>query len=284
MSLKLRWVFHRIWTQYIRRKEAQCNDRLASWLHYPVNHCCWYISSKTIFVWITAKTVFHNVLTPSYFAAMTSSCVSKTMLELQHIPTGFGWMRHLLPVPCCTQQAASLQYLDVPFQDQSFSITPSQEWSKHKTDSRAITWLLGLRFHTCDTSVFVSESYSDWSMLSSSKTRNCQKVPAATLSRLFSLFFPSNSSPTQLRVIQCAGIVQDKDFSCRFYRKRPVLNQAVIVKDRMHKLVTGIKASDRSVGPCNLMLAYLALPVTAILLCSQRKVQCCAWHSPCHCL
>lgn len=67
------------------------------------------------------------MLTPSYSAVMTSSCVSKTVLELQHIPTGFGWMKHLLPAPRWAQQAASLQYLNVPFQEQSFAITPSWE-------------------------------------------------------------------------------------------------------------------------------------------------------------
>lgn len=86
---------------------------------------------------------------------MTSSCVSKMMLELQHFPTGFGWRKHSLPVPCGTQQAATLQYLDVPFWEQSFAITPSREQSKSTTDNRAIPWLLGFYFHTCDTLVFV---------------------------------------------------------------------------------------------------------------------------------
>lgn len=150
---------------------------------------------------------------------MTSSCVSKTMLELQHIPTGFGWMKHLLPAPCWTQQAASLQYLDVPFQDQSFSITPSQEWSKHKTDSRAITWLLGLCFYTCDTLVFVSESYSDWSMLSSCKTRNHQKAPATTLSRLLNPFFPSNSSPHNSELYSVLELPETKISAVDFTEK-----------------------------------------------------------------
>lgn len=43
------------------------------------------------------------------------------------------------------------------------------------------------------------------------------------------------------------------------------------MKDRMQKEVTGIKAFDRSVGLRNLMLDDLAFPVTATLLCSQRK-------------
>lgn len=62
--------------------------------------------------------MFHNVLTPSYAAEMASSCVSKTAPELRHVPTGFGWVKHSLPAPRWTQQAARLQYLDAPFQEQ----------------------------------------------------------------------------------------------------------------------------------------------------------------------
>jgi len=49
------------------------------------------------------------------------------MLELQHFPTGFGWLKPLLAVPRWAQQAARLQHLDVPFQEPSFTTTPSQE-------------------------------------------------------------------------------------------------------------------------------------------------------------
>lgn len=66
-----------------------------------------------------------------------------------------AWLdeERLLPTPQWSQQAASLQHLYLPFQEQQPNSRPSQVWGQHRAGNGAIPWLLGLCFHTCATLV-----------------------------------------------------------------------------------------------------------------------------------
>lgn len=201
---------------------------------------------------------------------MTSSCVSKTMSELQHIPTGFGWMKHLLPAPLWTQQAASLQYFNVSFQEQSFAIM-----TRH---------LLGLHFHTCDTLVFVIwvTQWLRYAILMWGKRPS--KGARSNSVHIIKSVPPFQLQPTQLRVIHCAEIVGHK--AVDFYRKllwsrrwfwkveSRSSAQCQLSNCQSRSSINGIRVSSPSAGPCNLISDHLTFPITAALLCCQRKAFC----------